>query len=288
MTVIVNTCTRMPAVFIDHGGGPLPLLGRQPAISSFLSSYASTLPAIPRAIVLVTAHWERPVATVSTGSKYPLLFDYGGFPKESYEYKYPAPGEPEVAKRVLELLRAGAVDCAGDEKRPWDHGVFVPMMLLFPKADVPVVQLSIRSDQDAAAHLKMGQALRPLLDEGVLIVGSGASFHNFGYFFADEKKQAEGRKHSAQFDSWLQRVMCDQNLSAEQRFAELAKWEQAPSAHEAHPRSAAEHLMPAFVVAGAGGGHAATVVGAGHKNAKVESVQWQALSKFASSQFEFA
>mmetsp|Transcript_38852 Transcript_38852/g.85393 ORF Transcript_38852/g.85393 Transcript_38852/m.85393 type:complete len:124 (-) Transcript_38852:186-557(-) len=95
------------------------------------------------------------------------------------------------------------------------------------------------------------------------------------------------RKHSAQFDSWLQRVMCDQNLSAEQRFAELAKWEQAPSAHEAHPRSAAEHLMPAFVVAGAGGGHAATVVGAGHKNAKVESVQWQALSKFASSQFEF-
>jgi len=89
----------MPAVFIDHGGGPLPLLGRQPAISSFLSSYASTLPAIPRAIVLVTAHWERPVATVSTGSKYPLLFDYGGFPKESYEYKYPAPGAWVPQKR---------------------------------------------------------------------------------------------------------------------------------------------------------------------------------------------
>ncbi|CAE7689260.1 DOD, partial [Symbiodinium pilosum] len=207
-------------VFINHGGGPLPLLGKQPQIAKFLKAYPSSLPAVPTAILVVTAHWEtRSTLKVSGGSSHSLYFDYGGFPKESYEYQYPAPGSPDLAKQVISLLAQRDMQCTADPTRGWDHGVFVPTTLMFPKADVPVVALSLYSSQDAAAHLAVGEALQPLRDQGVLIVGSGASFHNFDYFFVSWKQardptvRQEGVKHSKQFDRWLTETVTSEGLS---------------------------------------------------------------------------
>ena len=157
---------RMPTIYINHGGGPLPLLGSQPKVAAFLSSYIATLPARPSAVIVATAHWEADPVAVSSGSNPHLLFDYSGFPSESYEYKYSAPGSPPLAKRIRDLLEAAGVAAVADEKRGNDHGVFVPMKLLMPEADVPVIALSLRAGQRAADQVAIGRALAPLRDEG--------------------------------------------------------------------------------------------------------------------------
>ena len=221
-------CSRLPAIYINHGGGPLPLLGQQPDVAGFLSSYVATLPEMPRAVVVVTAHWEAAMTTVSSGERHSLLFDYSGFPPESYKYKYPAPGSPEVAGRLCELLQAAGLPHGRDDTRGWDHGVFVPMMLMLPDAGVPIVQLSLTSDQSAATQLAVGAALRPLRDEGVLLVGSGVSFHNFKWFFAREPSaQAAGTAHSRTFDSWLTAAVTDASLSTAARVAKLSRCDDA-------------------------------------------------------------
>ncbi|KAL1522205.1 hypothetical protein AB1Y20_021843 [Prymnesium parvum] len=278
-----STCSpRLPAVYINHGGGPLPLLGEQPAVASSLSSYARTLPSTPKAVLVVTAHWQTDATAVSDAPSPPLLFDYSGFPAQTYTYTYPAPGSPALARRACELLRAAGLPCSADSRRGWDHGVFVPMMLLFPAADVPVVQMSLTSNQDAATHLAVGAALAPLREEGVLIVGSGASFHNFKYFFArDEKTREVGVAHSRAFDEWLTATMTDPSLSADERRSRLAKWREAPSAAECHPLGAAEHFLPALVVAGAGGDVPAT------KLPRVDAPQSKVDHGLQISQFEF-
>jgi len=234
----------------------MPLLGQQPAIAEFLKGYAASLPGVPSAILVVTAHWETGSSLkVSGGSHHSLYFDYGGFPKESYEYRYPAAGSPELAKQVVALLTDKGIKCCADSSRGWDHGVFVPMMLMFPKADIPIVALSLYSSQDAAAHMAAGEALQPLRDQGVLIVGSGASFHNFEYFFARDAARAEGVNHSRRFDNWLCDTVLSEALAEEERRSRLASWASAASAREAHPRGGAEHLMPLFVVVGAANYH---------------------------------
>ena len=279
---------RLPAIYVNHGGGPMPLIGQQPSVARFLSSYAATLPSTPAAVLVATAHWEEAVTTVSGAASHRLLFDYGGFPPETYAYTYPAPGSPAIAKRVCQLLSAARLPNAIDERRGWDHGVFVPMMLMFPSGSVPIVQLSLTSSQDAATHLAVGAALRPLRDEGVLIVGSGVSFHNFSHFFAsDRAKRDAGVAHSRAFDAWLTATMTDPALSHADRIARLAQWDHlAPSAREAHPPGAAEHLLPALVVAGAAGDDGpATKVGSG-KASPVEA-ESELLGGFAFSQFEF-
>lgn len=246
---------RMPCVFVNHGGGPLPLLGKQPGIAKFLQGYPRSLPSAPAAIIVVTAHWETGSALkVTAASRHSLYFDYGGFPKESYEYQYSAPGSPDLAKQIVGLLTKKGIQCSSDATRGWDHGVFVPMMLMFPKADIPLVALSLYSNQDARAHMAAGEALQPLRDQGVLILGSGASFHNFDYFFArDPAKRLAGVSHSQKFDRWLTEAVTSEALTSEERIARLSDWAAAPSARDAQPLGAAEHLMPLFVVAGAAG-----------------------------------
>ncbi|CAJ1418659.1 unnamed protein product [Effrenium voratum] len=203
-------------VYINHGGGPLPLLQKQPSISKFLGSYAASLPR-PSAVLVVTAHWETDALKVSAGKSHSLYFDYGGFPKETYEYTYPAPGSPELANRIIALLANKGLECSADATRGWDHGVFVPMMLMFPDASIPIVSLSLYSSQDAAAHITAGEALQPLRDEGVLIVGSGASFHNFKHMFGrDDASQKAGQRHAKLFDTWLVDSV-DSELSPEER-----------------------------------------------------------------------
>lgn len=269
----------MPCVFINHGGGPMPLMGKSPELAAWLGSYASTLPRQPTAILVVTAHWEAPRTAVSAAEKHGLLYDYSGFPPETYKYKYPAPGDRGLAERVRGLLGGVHQPCDLDTKRGWDHGVFVPLMLMFPEARIPVVALSCLASQDAAAHVAVGEALQPLRDEGVLIIGSGFSFHNFGYMFARGETREVGVAHSATWDEWLRQTATSTDITEADRRARAVSWESAPSAREAHPQGAAEHIMPFFTVFGAGGaGPAGRLVGERKSD----------FSAFRASQFEFA
>jgi aromatic ring-opening dioxygenase catalytic subunit (LigB family) len=210
---------------------------------AFLEEVSSSLPERPRAMVVVSGHWEERVPTLGAAEHPALIYDYYGFPEETYQLKWPAPGSPEVAERAAELLRNAGLPVAGNPIRGFDHGVFVPLKVAFPQADIPVVQLSLAGSLDPALHLAVGSALAPLRDEGVLIVGSGMSFHNLrGYF------QKGSMERSAEFDQWL-----DETISrpVAERDALFKRWRDAPSALFAHPRE--EHLIPLMVAAGAGG-----------------------------------
>jgi aromatic ring-opening dioxygenase catalytic subunit (LigB family) len=174
------------------------------------------------------------------------LFDYHGFPEHTYRLAYPAAGSPELAARVRALLANAGITADEDTARGYDHGVFVPFLLAFPQADIPVVQLSLRADLDPAAHLAIGRALAPLRDEGVLIVGSGMSYHNLREFWSTRPQDVEAAEH---FDTWLTAAV--ENRESAARDAQLTTWADAPGARAAHPRS--EHLLPLMVAAGAGG-----------------------------------
>jgi len=242
--------TRMPCMYLNHGGGPLPVLGRQPQVAELLKNIPSLLPATPSAILVVTAHWVEPTVSVSSGHSHQLLYDYGGFPPESYEYKYPAPGKPEIARTVTSLLEKENIPCRSDSKRGWDHGVFIPLMLMFPEAVIPVVSLSLHASLDPALHIRIGQALAPLRSQGVLIVGSGASFHNFGYFFArNDAQKSAGLSHGTTWNDYLVQTLTS-SLTREERISRLTDWSSGPSALEAHPRGEEEHLIPLHVIAG--------------------------------------
>lgn len=240
---------RQPTHFLPHGGGPWPFvdLGLDPrelkALRSFLESVPHRCPVAPRAVLVVCAHWEEDLPTVSSGAHPGLLFDYYGFPPESYRLTWPAPGDPALAARACALLRGAGHEAGLDPHRGYDHGTFVPLKLCWPDASMPTVQLSLCRDLDPERHLAIGRALAPLRDEGVLILGSGMSFHNLGAL----RDPAVGR-HSATFDRWLREVA---TAPREQRDRALVRWEAAPAARAAHPRE--EHLLPLMVIAGAAG-----------------------------------
>jgi aromatic ring-opening dioxygenase catalytic subunit (LigB family) len=213
------------------------------ATQKFLEGLAATLPAPPRAMVVVSGHWEEPAFTASAAARPELIFDYSGFPDETYKLTWAAPGEPVLAGRVVDLLRKAGLPAALSADRGFDHGVFVPLKVAFPEARIPVVSLSLSSSLDPAFHLAAGLALAPLRDEGVLIVGSGMSFHNLrGYFKPETQDRARA------FDAWLTRAV---ESPAKERDALLTGWRSAPFAAYSHPRE--EHLIPLLVAAGAGG-----------------------------------
>ena len=242
---------RQPAIFLSHGGGPCfwisfpPPLGPHAfdSLRAYLAGLLAALPARPSAILIVSGHWEANAPTIATSPAPPMLFDYFNFPPETYELSYPAPGDPNLAARVQKLLQAAGIAADADPKRGFDHGVFVPMLIVDPAAGVPVVELSLRKDLDPAHHIAIGAALAPLRDEGVLILGSGNSFHNLRTFFDGEAEAAAG------FDSWLTGAVTDPDQAA--RAQALTAWDKAPYARQCHPRE--EHLLPLMVVAGAGG-----------------------------------
>jgi aromatic ring-opening dioxygenase catalytic subunit (LigB family) len=244
-----STGQRMPVVFAPHGGGPWPFvdLGIAKAEVDELAGYLRSLRALPktppRALLIVSAHWEEPVPTVMSGEHPPILYDYYGFPPASYEITWPAPGDPRLAARVRELLGAAGFETAADAKRGFDHGTFIPFKLTYPDADVPVVQLSLKTGLDPAEHLAMGRALAPLRDEGVFLLGSGMTFHNLRAF-----RDPRSAALSEAFDAWLREAA---TLPPDERDRRLAQWSQAPQARYAHPRE--EHLLPLMVVAGAAG-----------------------------------
>jgi aromatic ring-opening dioxygenase catalytic subunit (LigB family) len=246
-----DPAARMPALFVPHGAGPCFFMDWNPpdawdAMAAFLKNVAYTLPARPRAIMLVSAHWLAPAFAVTSGRHPELIYDYYGFPPHTYALSYPAPGEPQLAARITGLLDEAGFPARQDAARGFDHGMFIPLKLMFPDSDVPVVQLSLRDDLDPQAHLDAGRALAPLRDDGVLIVGSGMSFHNMrGY------GDPRFGPISDEFDHWLGQAV---ESPAPQRGRALAAWAEAPAARLCHPPRAEEHLLPLMVVAGAAGG----------------------------------
>lgn len=251
---MTTTDQRFPTFFISHGGGPWPWIKDQmPGDLSRLEDSLRELPdemgATPKAILAVSGHWEERDFTVNTGAAPPMYFDYYGFPDFTYELSYPAPGSPEVAARVMELLGAAGIAVGEDAERGFDHGVFVPLFVAYPNAEVPVVQLSIRNDLDPEAHIAAGRALAPLRDEGVAIVGSGLSYHNMSGFGSPGGAQA-----SREFDEWLTDTLAE--VSPEERTERLLEWDRAPSARGAHPRE--DHLIPLLVAVGAAEGNEGT------------------------------
>jgi aromatic ring-opening dioxygenase catalytic subunit (LigB family) len=248
---VTTSSNRMPAVFLPHGGGPWPFVemgfGKKEeltALATYLRSVKSLPKTEPVALLVVSAHWEESVPTVMTNEKPPMLYDYYGFPPESYEIQWPAPGHRGVAARVRELLGGAGFQTAEDSQRGFDHGTFVPLKLTYPDADVPTVQLSLKKGLDPAEHLAMGRALAPLRDEGVFIVGSGMSYHNMRGF-----NDPRAAPHSETFDAWLRDAA---TLEPAARDAKLAEWAKAPASRLCHPRE--EHLLPLMVIAGAAGG----------------------------------
>jgi len=215
-------------------------------LAAYLGGIDASLDQRPRAVLVISAHWEAARPTVNAATEPPLLFDYHGFPEHTYRLRYPVAGSPVLAARVQALLGNAGIETDSDGARGLDHGVFVPFLLVYPQADVPIVQLSLQAGLDPAAHLAIGRALAPLRDEGVLIVGSGMSYHNLREFFSagDAPMQAAER-----FDAALGEVV-EQTLPAE-RDAGLVAWKSLPDALAAHPRP--EHLLPLMVAAGAGG-----------------------------------
>jgi aromatic ring-opening dioxygenase catalytic subunit (LigB family) len=244
----------MPTYFLSHGGGPWPWLEgpfrRQfDALEAQLASLPRELPQPPLALLVVTGHWEEPQFTVGASPNPGMIYDYSGFPPHTYEIKYQAPGSPAIASRVKELLEGAGIAAALDAERGFDHGTFTPLAVMYPGADVPVVQLSLKHGYDPQEHLAVGRALAPLRDEGVLIVGSGLSWHNL------RMMGAAAKPHSATFDAWLHQALSSQ---PEERTARLERWDSAPAARVAHPQE--DHLVPLFVALGAAEGEAATRV----------------------------
>lgn len=236
---------RMPVYFVTHGGGPWPWVEQwlpwHAELAQSLRAMPGQMSRKPRAVLLISAHWEEADFTVQTAAQPPMLYDYSGFPPHTYAVQYPAAGNPALALQVASLLKDAGMACAQDAKRGFDHGAFVPLHLIYPQADVPVVQLSLRASLNAAEHLAAGRALASLRSEGVLILGSGASYHNMRTF------GPAGHAPSQLFDDWLAHTLMGQ--SAAERSQRLSDWQSAPAARIAHPRE--EHLLPLMVAVGA-------------------------------------
>jgi aromatic ring-opening dioxygenase catalytic subunit (LigB family) len=246
---------RQPTLFIPHGAGPcffMDRLGPEGAwdrMAAWLRAVPEMLPERPRALLIVSGHWEEDGPLLTGAASPPLIYDYYGFPPHTYALTYPAPGAPALAARVAALLAGAGFGPQLDPARGFDHGVFIPMKLSFPEADIPIVQVSLLRSRDAAAHLRLGAALQPLRDEGVLIIGSGNTYHNMQVMMRAMRGGAQGAPAGDEFDRWLADAV--ERPDPAERDLMLARWDMAPGAREANPRE--EHLIPLHVVAGAAG-----------------------------------
>ena len=235
----------MQSLFIPHGGGPLPLLGdrRHQKMVEFLQRMADRIPH-PDAIIVISAHWEAEEVRVTQQAKPELVYDYYGFPDESYEITYPAPGCPELARSLLTLFNMHNINASAEEARGFDHGLFVPLKIMYPEADIPCIQVSLLKSLDPCTHIEIGRVISGL-DNNVLVLGSGFSFHNLP---AMMRMKANDEKNEA-FQQWLKQTVTDPVLSEAQRTDRLIHWQQAPYADYCHPRE--EHLLPLHVCYGA-------------------------------------
>jgi len=252
--------TRMPVYYIPHGGGPWPYMDAGKEFTSmweplrrFLTTLIARLPEIPRAILCISSHWEEEIPTLQTAPEPSLYYDYYGFPPETYQIAWPARTSTNLAAQVRRLLGQGGFTSGEDSQRGYDHGAFIPLSLMVPKADIPVLQLSLLRGLDPRRHIMLGQALEPLRDEGILILGSGMSSHNLRRL-GDPAMAIPSRE----FDTWIRQSIA---LESNERLLALANWQQAPHARDNHPRE--EHLLPLHVAAGAGAKDEACIIWSG-------------------------
>lgn len=236
------------ALFISHGGGPLPLLGdpNHQEMVACLEGIAASIPQ-PDALLVVSAHWEAQTPTLTSGQNPPLIYDYYGFPKESYDIQYPCVGEPSLASEIQQKLIHSGIDAKLDPERGFDHGVFVPLKIMYPKANIPCVQLSLVNTLDPLKHIEIGRALNNLSQQNVLMIGSGFSFHNLKAFFSPDTAESLQLNHA--FEEWLMDVCSNSDYPEEKRCQMLVEWSTAPGARYCHPRE--EHLLPLHVCYGA-------------------------------------
>lgn len=251
----VMPMTRLPTYFISHGGGPWPYMKEQSGtmydrLEASLQDIPRQIETTPTAVLIISGHWEESDFTVSASPNPPMIYDYSGFPAHTYQVKYSAPGSPELAQRVQSILQNAGHTVRLDPSRGFDHGTFTVMYPMYPAAQIPVVQLSLKHGYDPKLHLEIGQALAPLRQEGILMIGSGLSYHNLRNF------GARGAVASQQFDHWLQQTLVESNPN--QRIERLIHWEEAPAARLAHPQE--DHLLPLMVAVGAAQGDAATCI----------------------------
>lgn len=239
------TQAKLPTYFLSHGGGPWPWMKDQ--WGAMMAELERSLQAIaaevgkPKAVLMISGHWEAPAFTVQTSPNPGMVYDYSGFPPHTYQVKYAAPGSPALAARVKALLEGAGLPVREDATRGFDHGAFTPLVAMYPEADVPVVQVSIQHGYDPEAHLALGRALAPLRAEGVLILGSGLSYHNL------RSLGPAGREPSKRFDDWLQDAVVASDPAT--RVRKLLRWDEAPAARQAHPEE--DHLIPLMVAVGA-------------------------------------
>ena len=236
---------RTPTYFISHGGGPWPWLPslreRMTELEASLKEMVASWTETPRAILMISGHWEeKGTVGIMSSANPPMLYDYFGFPPETYEIQYTAPGAPDLAQEAYDLLTSAGITAKLDPERGFDHGTFAPLQAMYPNADVPVFQISLNANYDPLEHVKIGRALKPLRDKGVVIIGSGLSFHNLAIL------NERGAKPSQEFDAWLTETLA---LPKDERLDNLLKWETAPAARVAHKEE--DHLVPLFVALGA-------------------------------------
>ena len=235
---------RMPSYFISHGGGPWPWMPERAAglapLARSLAAMPGEIGVRPEAVLMISGHWESDAFAVMHAARPKMVYDYFNFPPHTYEITYPAPGAPRLAERVAGMIGAAGLPVRLDDEMGFDHGCFVPMAVMYPEADVPLFQVSMRHGYDPEEHMALGRALAPLRDEGVLIVGSGLSYHNLARF------GPSARVPSAAFDAWLGEAL---DLPPEARTAAILEWERAPYARDCHAQE--DHLVPLFTALGA-------------------------------------
>ncbi|MFT6896045.1 MAG: 4,5-DOPA dioxygenase extradiol [Paraglaciecola sp.] len=236
--------------FISHGGGPMPLLNDpdHTQLVAYLKSLAGKLEK-PSAILLISAHWEEAVATITASAKPKMIYDYSGFPPETYQLQYPSPGEPVLAVKVQQALQHAGIAVKLDQQRGYDHGLYVPLMLMYPQADIPAIQLSLVNNLDAEQHLAIGKALQALDYDNLLVIGSGFSFHNMREFFAPDTEDRRSKNQG--FEHWLHTTVSDKKMPETQRSESMINWAKAPHARYCHPRE--EHLLPLHICYGLAG-----------------------------------
>jgi len=236
-------------VYFSHGGGPLPILGDPGHVKmvTFMKQLPAKIPT-PDAIIVISAHWEESVPTVLGAAKPQMLYDYYGFPDEAYNITYPVAGNPSLASRIVNHLGEHQISCTIDNERGFDHGLYIPLMLMYPAAHIPSIQLSLIRGLDPERHINLGKALRELLNENILVIGSGFSFHNMRAFIWEGNEPEDAANNA--FQDWLVET-CAQPIDQTEREKRLVEWEKVPSARYCHPRE--EHLMPLHVCVGAAG-----------------------------------
>lgn len=239
--------TKPRIMFVSHGGGPMPLLGDagHTEMVDCLQVITAKIKK-PSAIIVVSAHWEEKVPTITSGKTPSMIYDYSGFPEESYNIQYPCPGNPELARQIHQQLKNAGFSSRLDDHRGFDHGLFVPLKIMYPDADIPCIQLSLVNSLDPAEHIKIGKALQGLDSENLLIIGSGFTFHNMREFF--QPVTGDSAEMNEAFEDWLLTTCCSTSLDEEERAQRLIEWTTAPSARFCHPGE--EHLLPLHVCYG--------------------------------------